>query len=446
MAGPLSRAASLPDDDARSVSMSDSLTPDTVVDGRYRIERSRGDGAMGHVYQASDINLDRRVALKIMHPLMGAVDDFRNEARALASVRHHNVPVVHAFGFHGNLPFFVMELIDGASLGEVLTQHRSHGARLPSFRAVQIIHQLALALAASHAKGIVHRDVKPENVIIESGSGRPVLVDFGVAVPTEPVDARPVRGSPAFMAPEVLEHGRASPASDLYSLACVAYELIVGQLPFTDPSLDELVESHKRRSPPAPSSHAPELKPWDAILLRALEKDPRERFPTCTAFAAALERVEPEDEHVDHEVSQLIPIKRGAIRILVVDDDPVFARVAKRAAMVAFADTDVEVSRAKSGEAAVRNSTRVLPQLLLLDYHLPGMNGVEVLSRIRALRGGETVSVVVMSGAVGEQERWRFSSLGVKDFLAKPAQFSDLVDSILSKGRERGWLSRTPRT
>ncbi|MCA9610985.1 MAG: protein kinase [Myxococcales bacterium] len=419
--------------------------PGTLVDGRYRLLRQVGDGAMGQVFEALDVHLERRVALKIVHPALGSSLDFEREAKALASVHHRNVPVIHVFGVHGAASFFVMELIEGLRLSEVILQHREHQARMPPFRAVQIVHQLALALAETHAKDIVHRDVKPENVIIERGTGRPVLVDFGVAVRLDPTDTLTVRGSPAFMAPEVLQGGPASPASDLYSLACLAYEVICGVLPFEASSLDELVDAHLRRAVPPPSMHAAELEPFDEVLLRALDKDPRRRYSTCTAFAAALERVEVTEEEVaDADVSQLIPLRRGAIRILVVDDDPVFGRVAKRAAMVAFADAEVEVSRAKNGAAAVRNSERVIPQLLLLDYMLPGMDGVEVLSRIRALPGGESVSVVVMSGSVDEQQRWRFSSLGVHDFLEKPVEFSSLVETIVKKGRERGWLSRMP--
>ncbi len=417
--------------------------PGALVDGRYRLLAPVGDGAMGQVFEALDVHLERRVALKIVHPALGSSLDFEREAKALASVRHHNVPVIHTFGVHGHASFFVMELIEGARLSEILAQHREHHARMPPFRAVQIVHQLARALAEAHARGIVHRDVKPENVVIETGTGRPVLVDFGVAVRLDPTDAHTVRGSPAFMAPEVLAGGAASPASDLYSLACLAYEVICGTLPFEAASLDELVDAHLRRAVPPPSLHGAELASFDEVLLRALEKDPRRRYPTCTAFAAALERVDTKIEDVrDTDVSQLIPLQRGAIRILVVDDDPVFGRVAKRAAMVAFADAEVEVSRAKTGAAAVRNSERTLPQLLLLDYMLPEMDGVEVLSRIRALPGGENVSVVVSSGAVGEAERWRFSALGVHDFLAKPVEFGELVATIVKKGRERGWLSR----
>ena len=119
-----------------------------------------------------------------------------------------------------------------------------------------------------------------------------------------------------------------------------------------------------------------------------------------------------------------------------------FARVAARCARIAFADIKVAVSRARTGVAAVRNVERRLPQLVLLDYNLPELDGVEVLSRIRALPGGDSVSVIVMSGAIEERERWRFSVLGVRDFVHKPVEFSEFVMRIVQKGRQRGWLPR----
>jgi eukaryotic-like serine/threonine-protein kinase len=163
------------------------------------------------------------------------------------------------------------------------------------------------------------------------------------------------------------------------------------------------------------------------------------------AFRADLEHAAREalmqpDQVLSSQITDLVPVQQDAVRVLVVDDDPVFVRLAVRAARIAFVDTQVAVSRAKSGPAAVENARRWLPQLVLLDYRLPDMDGVEVLSRIRALPGGQGVAVIVISGAVGEDARWRFSVLGVRHFVNKPVEFSELVDNVVSLAQRRGWV------
>ncbi len=415
-----------------------------LIDGRYRLLRKLGEGAMGRVYEALDVFLDRRVALKLLPPLDGkrTLAKAAEEARALAAIRHSEVPIVHAFGVHEQRPFFVMELIEGTNLRVILAVHKAHGEVIPLHRSLQIAASMAAALGAAHAARVLHRDVKPQNVIIEADTSRAVLVDFGMALRSLTQRAT-TAGTPAFMAPEVLAGGPASIASDLYALGGLVYEMLTGSLPFPADTIEELRDALRSRSLTPCSAHRPELQPFDHVLARALAKSPEKRYATCAAFRAALEHVagvERSEEPDPPEVIQILPRDEDAIRILVADDDPVFARLASRAARIAFADVHVAVSRAPTGPAAVSNAARRIPQLLLLDYNMPGCDGVDVLSRIRALPNGQRVCVVVMSGDVSGELRWRFSALGVKHYLVKPVSFSGLVDVILGRARERGWL------
>ncbi len=423
------------------------LRPGSLIDGRYLVDRLLGSGSMGTVLLARDVHLDRRIAIKFLAPGASArqLDSFEREARALASVRHDGVVGVHAFGVHGDQLFFAMEFVDGATLGKIIAEHAQHGTTVPLHRAVDVLLRVSSGLSAVHAVGILHRDVKPENIVIEGETGRPVLVDFGLAIGhDEAANAPGVVGTPAFMAPECIRGEPGTQRADVYSLACTAYELLVGCVPFAG-SLEEVLKGQLQFEPEAPSMRHPWLQPFDRVLARALAKDPSTRHGTVAAFRADIEHAAREalsqpDPILSSQITELVPVEQDAIRVLVVDDDPVFVRLAARAARIAFVDTQVAVSRAKNGPAALANARRWLPQLVLLDYRLPDMDGAEVLSRIRSLAGGEVVAVIVISGSVGEDTRWRFSVLGVRHFLPKPVEFGDLVESIVQLAQRRGWI------
>ncbi|MEZ4335447.1 MAG: serine/threonine-protein kinase [Sandaracinaceae bacterium] len=419
-----------------------------LIDGRYRLRMMLGQGGMGRVYDAWDIHLQRACALKLMARAGSAAEVERaaREARALASIRHRGVPVVYAFGRDAGRPYFVMERVVGSTLRDVVREHFTHRARIPMHRAIGIAIDVADALGAAHAAGLLHRDVKSENVIVEAETGRTVLVDFGIAASRDAVRASAPVGTPEAVAPEIWDGAASSVASDVYALGCLVYEVLTGHSPFAAESLSQVVTAHRDRIPPPLSRYDPALAPFDDAVSRAFAKEPAHRPRTCAAFRAALETARADAEGLTpDELTVLLPGEADAVRILVVDDDPVFARLAKRAAQVALTETLISVARVDSGEAAVASAAQRMPHLLLLDYHLPGMNGAEALSRIRSLPGGESVAVVVLSGAIGAEDWWRFSSLGVGSHVTKPADFDALVAAILDKARPRGWLPPVDR-
>ncbi|MCB9595979.1 MAG: protein kinase [Sandaracinaceae bacterium] len=407
-----------------------------LVDGRYRLQLVRGRGAMGHVYEAWDVNLHRRVALKLAAPDAPPSDRERMEveARAQASIRHRGVPVVHAFGRHDGRPYFVMELVRGPTLLEVITAHLAEGTSIADHRATAIALDVIAAVGAAHTADVLHRDIKAENVIIEAETGRVVLVDFGMATSRDrPVWSTPV-GTPIAIAPEIWDGAPPSIASDVYALGCLVYELLTGRAPFAAESIAQIARAHGTRKPIPLGVLAPELAAYDAVLDVALAKDPSARFPTCAAFSAALEAVDPT------RPPERAARGSDAIRVLVVEDDPLVARAAMRAATTGLEDAGVSVRWADTGERALRCAASEMPHVLVLDHQLPGWSGAETLSRMRSLPGGEDVAVIIVSGAISGPDEWRFSALGAATRVDKPFAFEDLVAAIRVKARARHWL------
>lgn len=268
------------------------LRSGTIVDGRYRVCRQIGRGAMGIVYLARDLGLDRDVALKVVDPTWSndpaIIPRFHQEARCLASVRSPNVVQVHAFGQHRGAWFFVMEHVRGRTLGALLAELRARRALLPLDRVLEIVRQVGAGLEAVHEAGLVHRDIKPGNIVIEEGTGRLVLVDFGLAVP-EAFGAATSGGTFEYMPPEqATMGGHVTARSDVYALACTVFEVLTGDIPFTADDAPALVRKHASEPPPPVSSRRPGGKPFDPVLARALAKDPAQRYPSCAAFADAL--------------------------------------------------------------------------------------------------------------------------------------------------------------
>ena len=276
-----------------------------LIAGRYELGSPLGRGGMASVYAGTDRRLQREVAVKLLHPDMAARPDVRRrfeaEARAAAGLAHPTVVAVFDTGEHDGVPYIVMERLPGGTLAELL----GAGPLAPE-RVKRIAGDVLGALGTAHAAGIVHRDVKPGNILIcDDGSAK--VADFGIAtrVDADPTSAGHLIGTPAYLAPERLEGGAASPRSDLYSLGVVLYEALAGTKPFTGDA--PLAVAHAIQQ----GTHTPlaELQPGlDAHLVdtveRSMARDPDERFPSAAAMATALAHEE--------DATQVLPVVPAA--------------------------------------------------------------------------------------------------------------------------------------
>ncbi|MDQ3951025.1 MAG: serine/threonine protein kinase, partial [Gemmatimonadota bacterium] len=264
---------------------SDDGTIETLRDalaGRYTFERVLGAGAMGKVFLGRDVTLDRPVAVKVISPDLAASATFRDrfllEARTVAKLRHPNIVAVHAAGEAAGHLYFVMEYVAGESLRDLIDRMK----RVDPERAATILGDVADALAYAHAQGVVHRDVKPENVLLDGQAGRAMLTDFGIARALSAADDGRLTGtgllvgSPRYMSPEQAAGERELDGrSDIYSLGLVGYEMLVGESPYAGASAASLIAKHVTEPAPPVAKRAPGIPAGLAAAIdRALEKDP----------------------------------------------------------------------------------------------------------------------------------------------------------------------------
>ncbi|CAN5919935.1 Stk1 family PASTA domain-containing Ser/Thr kinase [soil metagenome] len=276
--------------------MSDDTRPlgdvPTLLAGRYRLRGSIGQGGMADVQRAYDEQLDREVAVKILHARYA--DDrnfllrFGREAQSAASLNHPNIVSVYDAGDADGRPFIVMELVRGRSLREV-----TRSERITAGRATEIVGDAALALNYAHEHGLIHRDIKPGNILI-SNDGEVKVTDFGIAraVNAETItETAAVFGTAAYVSPEQAQGATVDRRTDVYSLGCVLYELLAGQQPFHADSPVALAYQHVSAMPMPPSHLSDEATPeLDAITLKAMAKDPADRYQDARDFNADLER------------------------------------------------------------------------------------------------------------------------------------------------------------
>jgi serine/threonine-protein kinase len=408
------------------------LEPRTLIDGRYVIEGELGRGAMGVVYLGRDTGLDRAVAIKVIDPALVRDRDvialFRREATMLARVRSENVVQIFSCGTHLGAPFFVMERVVGANLDDAIAACRTSGAPIPIHRAATILEHCASGLGAVHALGLVHRDVKPSNILVEACTGRPVIIDFGLACGGG--EAQMGLGTPPYMAPELWSDPRnASPASDVYALGVTAFELLTGALPYDGKTVQELMCKHVDAPIPSSSRSRPAIAALDAVITRALAKAPGDRYPNGAAFQRALEvaarAVLP--EHAPFGTAMTSAADGFAVDALVIDDDETFRAFAERAIRIAASGLSFRVRRAASGQEAIGLAREAMPNLVLLDFDMPGLNGLETLSYLRATPTGTRARVMVATGSVDKIGRCQFDLLGVNDFVAKPVAIRELA-------------------
>lgn len=260
--------------------------------GRYLIEQEIGRGGMARVYRATDISLQRQVALKILAPQLNVDPEFarrfEREAVTAANLRHPAIVTVYDVGEQENLRYIAMEYIHGRTLHAILEQYGALGLEY----AIPLLAPICQALDYAHSQGAVHRDVKPHNIMVDV-DGRVLLTDFGIVQAQEPEGERLTRtgifmGTPEYMSPEQADARRVDGRSDLYSLGIVAYEIITGRVPFTG-GTPQLIVAHAQAQPPPPSSLVRYLpSELDKIMARALAKHPRSRFESAAALLTAL--------------------------------------------------------------------------------------------------------------------------------------------------------------
>jgi serine/threonine-protein kinase len=288
-----------------------SIAPGTRL-GQYEVQDFIGQGAMGLVYRAYHSQLERTGAVKVLQAIAPDPDTtsrFRHEAQAIAQLRHPNILNVYDFGEYQGTPYMIVEYVPGGSLGGRLSK-----GQLDMPTTLKYLRGIAAGLDHAHNHGIVHRDVKPANVLLEQDD-TPVIADFGLAKLMQGSSLKSMTGvttgTPAYMAPEQVTGSHVGPAADRYSLATMAYEMLTGVIPFDGEGLMEILYAQVHREPPPPSARNSALGPHvDEVILRGLAKDPALRWESCTAFVDALAAA----------VDGKKPVKQAAARTMVIVD------------------------------------------------------------------------------------------------------------------------------
>jgi serine/threonine protein kinase len=386
----------------------------------YRIEERIGRGGMGLVYRAEHLNLRRRAAIKIIAPELaetsGFHERFNREARIAAALQHPNIVTVYDAGDEDGLLYLAMQYIEGSDLSSVL---RSQG-RLRPYRALDVCRQVAAALDAAHAQGLIHRDVKPANVLIEGRTA--FLTDFGLTkriegTQTNLTKAGDVVGTIHYVAPEQIEGGRVDARTDIYSLGCLVYHCLTGELPFARDTDVAVIYAHLSEEPPRITSVRPELPGGlDAVIAKALEKAPERRFQTCADLTSAARAVidaagpladtatpRPVPAFGDHFD---VPTSTSGRRVPAIGDNPSMqtsvgqvshVEAARRPrVLLAGVDTNtralarvavgdrVDVEEAPAGESLLDTVRDGRPDLVILAFNAPGQPAREVVAALRA--------------------------------------------------------------
>ena len=270
------------------------VTDQHVYSGRYRVTHLIARGGMAQVYRAQDLMLNRPVALKVLYPELSVdptfVERFRREAQAAANLSHPNIVPVFDWGEENGTYFIVMELVEGTSLAGLLREHRTMSAH----RAAELVAQVAAALAQAHRSGVVHRDVKPGNILLTE-EGQVKVTDFGIAQAVSTEDnltaAGSVMGTATYFSPEQAEGAAVDGRSDVYSLGVVLYELLAGRPPFVGDAPVAVAGMHVRDVVPSPRQFNPGI-PADveSVVMTALAKRPGQRYQTADELRADLLR------------------------------------------------------------------------------------------------------------------------------------------------------------
>ncbi|MBM3678439.1 MAG: serine/threonine protein kinase, partial [Actinobacteria bacterium] len=294
--------------------MSATTTPGKLFANRYRLERKLGSGGMADVWLAEDQELGRKVAVKILHERYASdeqfVERFRREATHAAGLLHPSIVSIFDRGSANGSNYIVMEYVEGRTLKELIVTR----GPCPVAVAITYVRQVLTGLRYAHRNGIIHRDIKPHNVIVDR-EGRVKVADFGIARAgtSQMTEAGSIIGTAQYLSPEQARGAPVDESSDLYSTAVVLYELLTGHVPFTGETPVEIAMKHLSQAPAPPSSLRPEIpRDLDLVVLRALAKEPKDRYRSAQDMDRDLELVT-RGEHVDAETADAATlVARGA--------------------------------------------------------------------------------------------------------------------------------------
>jgi serine/threonine-protein kinase len=377
----------------------------------YRIEERIGRGGMGVVYRAQHMNLQRRAAVKIIAPEFADTKGFRSrfirEARIAAALQHPNIVTVYDAGQSGETLYIAMQFIRGSDLGAILREE----GRLRPYRAIDVCRQVASALDAAHGMALIHRDVKPGNVLIEGR--RAYLTDFGLTKragdeKTNLTQAGELVGTIHYIAPEQIESGHVDARTDVYSLACLLFHCLVGDIPFSRDTDVAVIYAHLSEPPPKPSDLRPELPlGLDAVIAKALDKSPDRRFASCSDFMSAARVVlDAAGPLADTAPGRGVPIGGDAPdvttqvgrRVPTRDGEPASVPDVDKRARVLLAGLELsaraivqvavggtcEVELIGDGEDVVEAARERHPDLIVLDWNAADMAARDILDALRS--------------------------------------------------------------
>jgi serine/threonine-protein kinase len=401
----------------------------TVLADTYEIGDLVGTGGYGVVVDAVDRVLQRRVAVKFLRRSLAtrasARERFIEEARAMARHQHTNVCAIYRVDTWRDTPYIVMEYVEGRTLFDYLDEKEF---RVSVDDALGLLQQICRGVDAIHSAGVVHYDLKPENLMISAAS-RVVITDFGLSALAGEDEHRHA-GTVGYVAPEVLRRDPIPPGlrsrADIYGIGVLSYILFVGGSPFPGPDTDEIAAQQLERDVRPPTEYRSKLpKALDDVVMAALSPEPRDRHASGQEFFEDVERAL-------RTWRRFTPVPR---RVAVVDDDAVIRQVLSHALVDALPMCDVTVYEA--AEPALRELAEEPPDLLITDLGLPGMDGFQLVEKLRANATWEETPIIAITGGEFEAVDWaRLTAAGADGFLTKPierATLSAVVRRLVSR-------------
>ncbi len=422
-----------------------------VLDDKYRLMNEVGRGAMGVVFLAEDMPLERKVAVKFLLPSLATSPDyakrFNHEAVAMAAIQNHNVAQIFSFGQYGNIPYFVMEFLEGVTVEHLIDAHNRRGSYISVAEAIEILIQSLSGLSAIHRAQAVHRDIKPGNIILTHDPIRVVITDFGLVRRVQiQSDTRALAGTPAYIAPEIAsgEPGASeSLLTDIYSMGVTAYELLTGVMPFVGETWKEILQMHIEDEAIPPAVRRPAIPAeLDRIITKAMQKSPEDRYGSCGEFIKDL--IDVQRQRFSEEPRRFSPFRSdiptiglprkdsneasddrafratdtwGDDQLVIAEADTAFSAAIEKSAKRLLPNCQIHI--AADGNQALALVERLQPRLLILNLSLPELSGFEVAAILRGESESNQLAIAMIVEAATSSDTGFLRGMGITDFLER---------------------------